>query len=246
MRRPDNGYCVYRVTNTVNGKVYIGKTKSMARRWVEHLAKSRAGSGLHLARALRKYGADKFVVEILSRHENEEEAYQEEVRQIQAHASTNKLWGYNLTSGGEGVRGLSDEGRHRLRSFARKRIGERNSFFGKHHTEEAKARIGAAPRPQGERHRMWGRHHTEATKEKMRLTKRAHSRRMPKEQRRDVAIRHAGERSSTAKVTNAQAMEIKAKRAEGVLVPQLMQEYGLSRSSVYKIASGATFRGISP
>ncbi len=30
-------YFVYRITNVANGKVYIGKTSNVKRRWVEHL-----------------------------------------------------------------------------------------------------------------------------------------------------------------------------------------------------------------
>ena len=60
-------WVVYIITNTVNGKIYIGKTRDMAVRWIDHKAKANRGDqrpGLH--RAIRKYGPDAFVVRLLA------------------------------------------------------------------------------------------------------------------------------------------------------------------------------------
>ena len=55
-------YCIYKVTNKINNKVYIGKTKDFERRKKEHLAHKTN----HLfSRALHKYGEDSFLWEII-------------------------------------------------------------------------------------------------------------------------------------------------------------------------------------
>lgn len=47
------GY-IYKITNKVNGKSYIGKTNNLNRRWNEH--KSGKGGTAILSRAFTKYG----------------------------------------------------------------------------------------------------------------------------------------------------------------------------------------------
>lgn len=54
------GY-IYKITNKINGKVYIGKTtKTVQERWKEHLRESRTerSENRPLYRAIRKYGVD--------------------------------------------------------------------------------------------------------------------------------------------------------------------------------------------
>ena len=62
---------IYKITNLVNNKVYIGKTKrtNPKRRWNEHVShafnKSRKGKRMVISRAIRKYGKENFKFEVL-------------------------------------------------------------------------------------------------------------------------------------------------------------------------------------
>lgn len=60
------GY-IYKITNIVNKKVYIGQTKqSVEQRFIQHKSHARTGNSHHkLARALRKYGDENFIIEII-------------------------------------------------------------------------------------------------------------------------------------------------------------------------------------
>lgn len=65
---------IYKVTNTVNGKVYIGQTMITVRiRWNRHknhsIRSNRNDYDVKFHRAIRKYGADKFIVETLEAFE---------------------------------------------------------------------------------------------------------------------------------------------------------------------------------
>ena len=48
---------VYKTTNLINGKIYIGKDK--------HNNPNYLGSGKRLNQAIKKYGRDKFIKEII-------------------------------------------------------------------------------------------------------------------------------------------------------------------------------------
>lgn len=71
-------WSVYRRTCTVSGKSYIGLTKgSLERRWY-----SGKGYGSVMGAAIRKYGADVWIHEVLSKHKTEEAAIKAEARNI--------------------------------------------------------------------------------------------------------------------------------------------------------------------
>jgi group I intron endonuclease len=96
---------IYFVRNIVNGKTYIGKTrKSIKERWVGHLCDSRHGSHGHLHQAIRKYGPESFEVIEFARTEDLSCLDELEILFIALFMTTNPLYGYNITKGGEGNR----------------------------------------------------------------------------------------------------------------------------------------------
>jgi group I intron endonuclease len=58
---------IYKITNTVNGKIYIGQTiqKDPKMRWYAHCDYARKGRKSHLYDSMRKHGVDKFCWEII-------------------------------------------------------------------------------------------------------------------------------------------------------------------------------------
>lgn len=105
-------YEVYLITNTVNGKLYVGKTVYSAHyRAQQH---RRCGHGI-LDHAIKKYGWEKFSVRVLYQGTSEREINVVE-RAMIAQYNTLKPRGYNLTIGGEGTVGykMSEEGKARV------------------------------------------------------------------------------------------------------------------------------------
>ena len=96
---------IYKVTNNVSGKIYIGKTKRKTRdRWLEHVrdAKNYPLKNIPLHKAIIKYGAENFQIETIETNVAEEELNYKEKYYIKKFNSTNSSIGYNATIGGDG------------------------------------------------------------------------------------------------------------------------------------------------
>jgi len=153
---------IYKVTNTVNGKIYFGQTvQPVRRRWTRHLLDAAKGEkDLYLYRSINKHGVSSFRIDKIAEAPNKEWGDYLERMFILVFDSTNPEIGYNMTYGGEGGLPLPEnkakigkaskawwavpENRARA-SASRKGLlaGERNPMFGKHpegtpHTEETK------------------------------------------------------------------------------------------------------------
>lgn len=102
---------IYKITNLVNGKVYIGQSIDIHRRWNNHKRKTFIKSdeqyNYPLYRAFRKYGLDNFSFEIIEEC-SEEELNKKEIYYIDLYR-TYICWkdsnGYNQTLGGGGSKG---------------------------------------------------------------------------------------------------------------------------------------------
>ena len=112
--------CVYKLTSP-SGKSYIGITsKTFDYRWSRHINDTNAGVYRPLANAIRKYGADRFITEVLIESEDREALCKYEQDYINSH-NTFTPNGYNCTFGGDGMLGHnpSEETRQKM-SIAKK------------------------------------------------------------------------------------------------------------------------------
>ena len=97
------GY-IYKITNTVNNKIYIGQTKRNPKdRWDEY---KRSPHNEHLKNSFNKYGIESFIFEIIDTAESHEELNTKEKYYISKYDSTNVDKGYNLSAGGNGPLGV--------------------------------------------------------------------------------------------------------------------------------------------
>lgn len=64
---------VYKITNTITGDFYIGSSKNVKHRWVDHKCPSKwkQNPNSQLYKDMQKYGVDKFELEILAEVEPE-------------------------------------------------------------------------------------------------------------------------------------------------------------------------------
>ena len=112
-------YTIYKTTNKTNGKFYIGKHET------KNINDSYMGSGRVLKDAIKKYGKENFIKEILFVFETREEMNQKE-KDLITEDFVNRNDTYNVGVGGEG-------GSH---------------FKNKKHTDETKQRLSLKAREQ--------------------------------------------------------------------------------------------------
>ena len=106
---------VYKITNLVNGKIYIGQTtQTFNKRYrgagvgIErvkgHYEMKGNVKNQHLYNAIIKYGVDSFKVEILEHCISEKNLNETELKYIKIYDSTDDEKGYNIETGGDNKR----------------------------------------------------------------------------------------------------------------------------------------------
>ena len=88
-------HVIYKITNSVNGKFYIGKHSTL------DINDSYMGSGVAIKKAIKKYGKENFTKEILFEFENETDCLIQEAAIVTKEFINDPLT-YNMTCGGKG------------------------------------------------------------------------------------------------------------------------------------------------
>lgn len=108
---------IYKLTNKINGKIYIGQTTwPFNSRWSAHCAPS-AISAL-IDRAIKKHGKENFLIEI-ENWNTLDELNSREVQLIKELNSTDKKIGYNITLGGKNAL-FSQESKNKMSTTKRR------------------------------------------------------------------------------------------------------------------------------
>ena len=163
---------IYMIQNKVNGKIYIGQSVNIEKRWKNHKSELRGNhhDNEHLQHAWNKYGEDNFEFTVICECDENQLNAREEYYIFEL-MSYDRRVGYNRTYGGGS--GLPTEETRQKRSEIqkirmsnpeiRKKIseankGEKNYWYGKHLPEEARKKMSEVRK---------GKHHSEETKRKI-------------------------------------------------------------------------------
>ena len=182
-------YTIYKITNKVNAKFYIGKHQT------KDLDDGYMGSGKLIRAAIKKHGAENFEKEILHIFETEAEMNEAEKSLVVLNENS-----YNLCPGGQGgfgylnslpeaeerrmlaasLGGKSSKGKRnpsaseRIKKMHREGRFKYDTFTGKTHSQESKKKISDAMSShsfqKGEKNSQYGKPRSEKTKAKIRAT----------------------------------------------------------------------------
>lgn len=175
-----DAYKVYKLTSP-SGKVYIGITmQPLEKRFMNGYGYKRCPV---IYNAIKKYGWDNFKHEILFEGLTKEEAEKKEIELIAFYKSNQRVFGYNIENGGNTTGTHSEETKRKISEGNKGKIvtkesiekrrktieknggcsGEKNSFYGKHHSEEVKKKQSELMK--GNKYNL-GNHHSKEFKKK--------------------------------------------------------------------------------
>lgn len=114
---------VYCITNTVNGKKYIGQTVgSVTKRWKNHIS-DKTGCRL-LKNAINKYGPESFTIRLIASAQCAEELNALEATLIVENDTRNRDKGYNLNEGGKSGRQHPETGEKKAAALRGRPLSE--------------------------------------------------------------------------------------------------------------------------
>lgn len=115
---------IYQIKNKINGKIYIGSTNDIYRRWINH--RSKLNNGIHensyLQASWKKHGEVSFEFTIIE-EVDDSNRIEREIHYLNKTKCYERDIGYNLD------KNPSDKS------------GENNPFYGRTHTDKVKARL---------------------------------------------------------------------------------------------------------
>ena len=115
---------IYQITNKINGKIYIGSTNNLSKRWNNHRSKLRNGKheNDYLQQAWNKYGEDAFEFSIVE-EVNDSNRIDREIHYLSETKCYEREIGYNFD------KNPTDKS------------GSKNPFYGKKHSQEVKEKM---------------------------------------------------------------------------------------------------------
>ena len=126
-------FYIYKLINTINQKIYIGKTKRLiCQRMADHRYFAKKKSNQPISRAISKYGWENFNLEILKECSSEEEMNSYEIKLINETSSTNSLIGYNICTEEQDHRFSNSEYFRNLEKHASQGRKSSNSKYSKY------------------------------------------------------------------------------------------------------------------
>lgn len=201
---------IYKATNIITGKAYIGYALNFGKRKDEHIRKALIGNGQYFHNAIKKYGEDNFDWIILK----ENATLEDEVSFITEYGTYWKTGrGYNLTMGGEGKLGYVTP-EETKKKIAKSNTGRKPSL-----KQLETLRKNAL--------KMKEIGHTEETKRK--ISEAHKGRAFTEEHKRNISLNHASKKETGSYYQSEEYKEKMSKACKGkIRTPEQREKYRLA------------------
>jgi group I intron endonuclease len=139
---------IYKISNKINNKIYIGQAKNITKRLYQYkyYFKTNIFTNKHLTSAIKKFGLENFEFSILE-YVEENNLSEREIYWISHFDSSNNEKGYNKTLGGDGLKATPEiKLKISISLTGKKHTEERNlnqslSQLNNKHTQESKDKL---------------------------------------------------------------------------------------------------------
>ncbi|MCE9677451.1 GIY-YIG nuclease family protein [Paraclostridium bifermentans] len=232
---------IYKIINTLNGKVYIGSTQNIRIRRNNHFTNLRYNRhhNIHLQNAYNKYGLENFEFIVLEYVDSIDYLLEKETSWIKKLKSNDNKYGYNSRVYTETNRGFkhSKETKDRI-SKAKKGI-KLSTYTISEEMRKYKSELCKS--------QNLFQYHTEKTELKRRINseKANKERGCPEWQRKAISQKNSGEGNGMAKLNRNKVIQIKLLLKEGKLTQQKIADmFSVSTRTVRAIKNGDRWNDI--
>lgn len=225
---------IYKTTNLINNKIYIGQSRKNNTNYY--------GSGKLIKNAIKKYGKDNFIKEILTECLTLDDLNEKEIYWIDFYNSTNLDIGYNIEKGGSSVDVIkykktyvfTDEHRNNIS------LGNKNKPKSKKHCKSISL---SHANVSGENNPMFNRNHSDESK--LKISENKKNIKPSKETKILMSKKTSGELNSNSKLTKNQVIYIRdlyfnKKYSQNILAKM----FEVNQPCIYKIVNYKTWKNI--
>jgi len=235
----ENKICsIYILTNTVNGKIYIGQTWNVAS---DRMGKDGYGykSSPYIFNAIQKYGTDKFEYKVLAQCRNQEFAnYLEDYFEVQYNSRNHEI-GYNIKEGGSAGK-HSEETKAKISAALKNKKWSPEALANRDKARRKRKGEKRPPKTEEDKqlhsdlmvkwhaeheHPMTGRHHTEEAKNKISEANKG----------KILSDEYRKKMSEARKMDPEREKGIVEAYQRGDIIESIEDQFNTKRSSIYRV-----------
>ncbi len=129
---------IYKITNLLNNKIYIGQTNNFNLRIQQHKSAAKHKAYALVDKIIKKYGIDNFTYSIIETCDSQAEANYQEIWNIFIQCSLVAELGYNIALGGNKLIHTSEMKKKISTSLKKYYKTHKSKWFGKKHSQKSK------------------------------------------------------------------------------------------------------------
>lgn len=218
---------VYKITNRLNGKIYIGSSFRIEERWEDHIRElnGRRHNNKYLTHAWHKYGSENFSFEIIEETDDESLLVALEQKWLDEYRPYERGKGYNLSPSAYNILGyrFTEEQKQKvslaLKGKKKSEVHRKNLWKNREVTEEQRLRMS-------------------------KIGKRAKGRKIEGEHSKRKSEAQRGSKNPSAKYTEERVTAIRRDLANHLPMNEIAEKHGVTYHFVYNILKNLSWKHV--